>query len=62
MIGISTFVYAGLQRVAKFEAWWQEMHTADPDNFPMWMSEGEWEEQYMCWTETDEEINLFNSH
>lgn len=54
MIGISTFVYAELQRVARFEAEWRVSNEADPENYPMWMSEGEWEEQYLCWVENEE--------
>lgn len=48
MKSLNQFVLEELQRVARFEAWWQEQHEIDPDAFPMSLedgNEGPWHEQ-----------------
>ena len=35
--------------VTTFQLWWFEQHDKDPDNFPINMEPGEWDEQYRIW-------------
>ncbi len=36
-------------RVSRFLRWWGEQHDKDPNNFPLVMEPGEWDEQYHMW-------------
>jgi hypothetical protein len=36
-------------RIARFQLWWLDKHDIDPDNFPLDMEPGEWDEQYHIW-------------
>ena len=51
MVNLGTFAYAEMQRIARFESWWNGMHEQEPDNYPMFLLDSEWEEQYKCWQE-----------
>ncbi len=38
-----------VSHLARFHRWWRERNAEDPDNFPLEMEPGEWEEQYCIW-------------
>lgn len=40
-------------RLAHFLRWWFEQHDEDPNNFPLDMEPGEWDEQYQMWEGPD---------
>ena len=35
--------------IANFQLWWMVQNDKDPDNFPLDMEAGEWDEQYRMW-------------
>lgn len=40
-------------RVAHFMRWWFEQNDLNPEDFPLDMDSGEWDEQYFIWVGPD---------
>lgn len=36
-------------RIVRFQIWWMGQSDKDPDNSPLDMEPGEWDEQYCIW-------------
>lgn len=51
---LTKFIAEEQVELAKFERWWREEHSKNPDHFPLTMAPGEWWEQFMMWCETGE--------
>lgn len=44
---LQSFIAKQLEELRAFEAHWNEQHTKDPDNFPLWLNKpSEWLEQF----------------
>ena len=51
IIGIGYFIKTEKDRLDAFLSWWRASHSDDPESYPMWMEDGDWEEQYACWVD-----------
>ncbi len=46
---ISDFCATERQRVINFYEWYTLMHRSQPDQYPLTLEPGEWDEQYRAW-------------
>jgi len=38
-----------IREIRKFVSWWRSKNKEDPENYPLCMDEGEFDEQYRLW-------------
>ena len=46
---VGDWVECGKEELDEFFTWYMEMHEQDPEQFPVTMNAGEWDEQFRVW-------------